>query len=163
MRVLMTTTGYPGHLVPLVPFARALAAAGHDVCVAGPSSRGATVTRQGLRFCGCADPPAEDVAGVLASAAQLTPAEGHARVIAQGFGRTSTRALLPDVLQLAAAWRPDVIVRESQELAGALAAERHGIPHARVGRGPSASASLTARRVRCPSSGGPSTQTRLCT
>jgi hypothetical protein len=29
MRVLLTTTGYPGHLLPLVPFARECVRAGH--------------------------------------------------------------------------------------------------------------------------------------
>jgi hypothetical protein len=78
-----------------VPFARALTAAGHDVCIAGPSSRGAVVTRLGFEFCGCADPPADEVAATLAAAAQLPPSDGHAWVVAHGFGRLSTRALLP--------------------------------------------------------------------
>jgi UDP:flavonoid glycosyltransferase YjiC (YdhE family) len=135
MRVLVTTTGYPGHLLPLVPFARACARHGHDVCVVGPRSRGAIARQMGLEFCGCADPPEDEVLRVVASAAQLGRGAGHARMMAEGFGRVATRAALTDLLQMVGAWRPDVVVRESQEFAGAVAAERHGVAHARVALG----------------------------
>lgn len=48
------------------------------------------------------------------------------------------------------AWRPDVIVRESQELAGALAAERHGIPHVRVALGLAGAEEETLAQVAAP-------------
>jgi UDP:flavonoid glycosyltransferase YjiC (YdhE family) len=135
MRVLVTTTGYPGHVLPLVPFARACVRAGHDVCVVGPRSRGEIVRQAGLDFCGCSDPPEDEIRRVVATVAQLDPGAGHARMMAEGFGRVATRSALPDLLQIVGAWQPDVVVRESQEFAGALAAERHGVPHARVALG----------------------------
>jgi UDP:flavonoid glycosyltransferase YjiC (YdhE family) len=36
MRLLFTTTGQAGHVLPLVPLARACLRAGHEVRVAGP-------------------------------------------------------------------------------------------------------------------------------
>ncbi len=135
MRVLMTTTGYPGHVLPLVPFARAFADAGHDVCVAGPRSSGEMATRAGLAFTACGEPSPEDVGRIVGAAAALPPDEGHARIVAEGFARICARVALPDMLRVVGAWRPDVVVRESQEFAACLAAERHGVPHVRVALG----------------------------
>jgi UDP:flavonoid glycosyltransferase YjiC (YdhE family) len=135
MRFLMTTTGYPGHLLPMVPFARALAAAGHDVCVAAPDSSGTLVRQSGLAFWSCADLPEGELGSIVGSAAQLPRAGGHARMIGEGFGRVAPRALLPDLLGIVDEWRPDLVVSESQELAGGIAAECHGLPHARVALG----------------------------
>jgi UDP:flavonoid glycosyltransferase YjiC (YdhE family) len=135
MRVLMTTTGYPGHLLPLVPFARACVRAGHDVRVAGPRFCGALVAELGLTFRACADPSDEEVGRIVASLAKLPPRDGHARMMAKGFGSVAARAILADLLELVAGWQPNVVVHESQEFAAGLAAERHGVPHARVALG----------------------------
>ena len=43
MRLLFTTTGHAGHVLPLVPLARACLRAGHEIRVAAPRSRGAVV------------------------------------------------------------------------------------------------------------------------
>ena len=61
MRLLFTTTGHAGHVLPLVPLARACLGAGHEVRVAGPRSRGDVVRRAGLPFWPFADPPADEV------------------------------------------------------------------------------------------------------
>jgi UDP:flavonoid glycosyltransferase YjiC (YdhE family) len=42
---------------------------------------------------------------------------------------------MPAMLDAVFAWGPDVVVHEISELAGVVAAERHGVPHARVGIG----------------------------
>jgi UDP:flavonoid glycosyltransferase YjiC (YdhE family) len=135
MRVLMTTTDHAGHFLPLVPFARACLDAGHDVQVAAPRSWRGAVERAGFEFRACADPDPTEFARVLASAAELRQRDGHARVMSDGFGGVTTRAMLPDLLEIVEDWRPHVVVHESQEYAGVLAAERHGIPHVRVALG----------------------------
>jgi UDP:flavonoid glycosyltransferase YjiC (YdhE family) len=66
MRVLMTTTGYAGHFLPLVPFARACVRAGHEVWIAPPRSHGALVERMGFEFRACADPASEDLGRIVA-------------------------------------------------------------------------------------------------
>ena len=43
------------------------------------------------------------------------------------------RHLVPDLLALAATWPPDLVVRETSEYGGCLAAEVLGVPHAAVG------------------------------
>jgi UDP:flavonoid glycosyltransferase YjiC (YdhE family) len=135
MRVLLTTTGYAGHFVPLLPFARACLRAGHELCVAAPHAHGAAVAREGLELRACASPAPEDLARLVAAMGGLPRREGHAHMMREGFARTHVRAVLSDVLETVESWRPDVVVREAQEYAGALAAERAGIPHARVALG----------------------------
>jgi UDP:flavonoid glycosyltransferase YjiC (YdhE family) len=135
MRVLITTTGYPGHVLPLAPFAHACVRAGHEVRVAGPRSRAALVRRLGLDFAGCDDPPAAEAAAVIARAATLAPEEGHAEIVAHGFAGAVRRAMAPGLSRIAEGWRPDVVLRESHEFAGCDVAERLGVPHARVALG----------------------------
>jgi UDP:flavonoid glycosyltransferase YjiC (YdhE family) len=135
MRVLMTTTGYAGHFLPLLPFARACLRAGHEVRVAAPRSQGEIVERMGLELEPCAAPAAEDLARIGATIAERGQRDGHAHMMSEGFARVMPRAVLEDILEIVGTWRPDIVVRESQEYAGALAAERAGIPHVRVALG----------------------------
>jgi UDP:flavonoid glycosyltransferase YjiC (YdhE family) len=131
----MTTTGYGGHFLPLVPFARAFARAGHEVRVAAPRSRRAAIERAGLDCVACADPSEEDLGRLVASLAELSRRDGHAHMMSVGFATIATRAVLQDMLEIVEGWRPHVVVRESQEYAGALAAERGRVPHVRVALG----------------------------
>src|SRR5262249_60927867 len=48
------------------------------------------------------------------------------------FIRAAGRRMLPDVLAVARDWAADLIVRESLEFSGCVAAERLGVPHAAV-------------------------------
>lgn len=49
MRVLVSSTPNYGHLHPLLPFARALADAGHEVAVAAPAALAGAVAHAGFR------------------------------------------------------------------------------------------------------------------
>ena len=135
MRLLFTTTGHAGHVLPLVPLARACLRAGHEVRVAGPRSRGAVVRDAGLPFWPFDDPPEAEVWSVFAPTATMPPEEANAVVIGEVFGRLAAGAALPGVEAMIEAWRPDAIVRESYEFASVLAAERAGVPHVRVATG----------------------------
>ena len=48
MRVLFSSTRGAGHLLPLLPYARALVARGHEVAVAAPEEVSKTVRGAGL-------------------------------------------------------------------------------------------------------------------
>jgi UDP:flavonoid glycosyltransferase YjiC (YdhE family) len=135
MRLLFTTTGHAGHVLPLVPLARACMRAGHEVRVAGPLSRADVVRRAGLPFWPFADPPADEVWAVFAPTAGMPPEEANAVVIREVFGRLDAGAALPGVEAMIETWRPDAIVRESYEFASVVAAERAGVPHVRVATG----------------------------
>jgi hypothetical protein len=56
-------------------------------------------------------------------------------VIVDLFGRLRGGAMLPGLLDLLAGWRPDVVIHEITEIAAVAAAERHGVPHVRLGIG----------------------------
>ena len=104
MRMLFSTTGNDGHWGPLVPFARACAEAGHEVRVAAPQSY----------------------------ADRLPFEEADDTVVREVFARIDAQAGLPGVTATIERFRPDVILRESAELASLAAAERAGIPHVHV-------------------------------
>ncbi len=129
MRVLFSTTANDGHFGPLVPFARAAKEAGHDVVVAAPASYGVALDRIGLAHEPFADPPPELIGPVMASLPSMALEEADAVVVREVFGRIDAQAALPALLEAVERWRPDVVVRESAELASLVAAERFGVPH----------------------------------
>src|SRR5215210_1027689 len=63
MRVLLTTRGSAGHLLPLVPFGQACVRLGHEVLVAAQRQNEAHVERTGLRFSPVANPPEDRTRG----------------------------------------------------------------------------------------------------
>jgi UDP:flavonoid glycosyltransferase YjiC (YdhE family) len=142
MRILFTTFPASGHFHPLVPLARAAQAAGHQVCFACAPSFRPQVEASGFRAfpAGCdfridqvansADP---EVRELVARVSQLGPGREADQVFATNmFFGLAARRMAPDLLALHHTWPPDIIVRESMELGGALAAECLGLPHAGV-------------------------------
>jgi N-glycosyltransferase len=143
MRVLFTLTPGNGSLHPLVPLAHALLRAGHDVCFACASSFRQEVEKHGFP----AHPVGLDFvfsrpdyfsmllaeAGVeMPDPAELAGHQRHAWVTNNLFIRAAAARALPDVCALAESWAADVIVRESSEYSGCVAAEVLGLPHASV-------------------------------
>jgi UDP:flavonoid glycosyltransferase YjiC (YdhE family) len=133
MRLLFATTRGGGHVGPLVPFARAAVAAGHEVLVAGPGSARALVRRAGLPFAPVGEPPAARAERAWAPVWSPDTSPGLERVVQDLFIGLHARAALPAMLALVESWRPDVVVRETLEFASAPAAERFGVPQVRVG------------------------------
>jgi UDP:flavonoid glycosyltransferase YjiC (YdhE family) len=135
MRVLFTTTGHSGHLLPLVPFAHALERAGHEVVVATQASREGGAERRGLTAMTFAKPSEEAWAPIMGRLPALLRPDADVVVIRDGFTRLGAGTALPDLLAIVESWQPDLVVRESYELAGAIAAELYRIPHALVALG----------------------------
>ncbi len=135
MRILMTTRGSSGHLLPLAPIARACIAAGHEVRVAAQRQHAGNLDREGLPHIAVGDPPEEDWMPLMAHFGELDLDTADALMVGEFFGRIDTRAALPELLRFVESWRPDVIVRESWEFASAIASELHDVPLVRVGLG----------------------------
>ena len=136
MRVLFTTTPAPGHFHPLVPLATAARQAGHDVAFAtgrpmleSAEALGFRAFEAGLSRDGDQD---AEFLEVKRSARGLPSAgvEMDRVAIARTMYGVRTRRMVPDLLGLARQWRPDVVVRDSYEAGGAVAAEALGVPHA---------------------------------
>src|SRR6187200_2298348 len=119
MRVLLASTAGAGHLGPLVPFARALRRAGHEILVAAPISAQPRVERAGLPSISVADPLERDLALVRERLRAATLDEANEIVLSETFGRVRSRAALPGMELAMDAWRPHVVVRESCEFASA--------------------------------------------
>ena len=132
MRVLFSTTANDGHFGPLLPFARACEAAGHQVRVAAPQSYADALARVGLGHEPFADVPPEVFGPVLARAPALAFEDADELIIRDVFGRMDAQAALPGLLATMERWRPDVVIRESAEIGCVAAAERAGIPHVHV-------------------------------
>ena len=129
MRVLCATTANDGHFGPLLPFARAFAAAGHEVRVAAPVSYAAAVAKAGFAHEPFADGPRELIGAVMGRLPTLAFEEADELVVREVFGRIDAQAALPSLLETVERWRPDLVLRESAELASLAAAERAGVPH----------------------------------
>ena len=129
MRVIFTFSGGQGHLDPLVPIARAAAAAGHTVAFAGRPWMVPTVEARGFACF-----PAGTNDGLEPVTRPLVPIdmerEAHDLVI--GFGQRVARSRAPELLSTFVSWRPDVVVWEETDPAAAIIAERLGLPHAAV-------------------------------
>ena len=141
MRVLFTLMPGTGSLHPLLPVAAALRDAGHDVAFVSAPRFEPAVRQHDYRYLAggldwhVSDPDYIDTLCAAAGGLEfpaLTGPERFAWVTDNLFIGAAARTLLPDLLRIGEQWRPDLIVRESLEFAGCVAAERMGIPHASV-------------------------------
>lgn len=133
MRLLITSTAGAGHYGPMVPFIQAFLRGGHEVLVAGPAGLGPSV--RDTEFWPVGDPPPEEMAEVYDRLPHVSRAEANTLVLSEIFGRLDATAALPRLREAVESWRPDVVLRESADFGGAVAAELHGVPHARVSIG----------------------------
>jgi UDP:flavonoid glycosyltransferase YjiC (YdhE family) len=132
VRVLFSSTRGTGHLQPLLPYARALAAKGHEVLVAGPQDLSGPLQTAGLKHAPFAHPGDEGLAPFWARL-RLVPAEQQtAVVIREIFAGANAQAAFPGVSDTIRAWQPQLIVRDAAEFAALVAAEVAGVPHVRV-------------------------------
>jgi len=120
-RFLFVVPPLAGHVYPAAGVAQALAGRGHEVAWAGSEARlrpmlgpGATVYPTGMRLHrGRSD---------LGTAALKS--------LWEGFVIPLARFTLPAVEKAVEGYRPDVLAVDQHALAGALAAQRHGLPWA---------------------------------
>lgn len=130
MRVLVVAAPLTGHLLPLVPLAAALRAQGHEITIAAGGDLRAVggfpvhdiagrlhLTRLGLRL------------AVTHPWLVVPETRGTAGTAAVGpmFGAINAR-LVDDVVALADAVRPDLVIHEPLAVSGAVAAAVRGVP-----------------------------------
>jgi UDP:flavonoid glycosyltransferase YjiC (YdhE family) len=132
VRVLFSTTAGAGHFGPMIPIARACAAAGHEVSVAAPTSFADKVLSLGLRHLPFADVAADRLGAVFGRIAQLPREEANRVVVTEVFGRLDAQAALPGLMEMVAQLRPDIVVRDPCEFGALVAAEHAGIPQVQV-------------------------------
>jgi UDP:flavonoid glycosyltransferase YjiC (YdhE family) len=134
MRVLMTTKAGAGHFGPLIPFARAFRRAGADVLVAAPREAAKMVRAEGLPLWAFDDPPAQERDAIFAEVrGKNTDGLIAKRIVGDVFARIDARAAFPGIVAACRAWSPDVVISETTEFAGPLAAEVVGVPSVCIG------------------------------
>src|SRR5215203_3638271 len=130
MRVLLTSQPGYGHFRPLLPLAHALVTGGNEVRVGTSASFAAVVEREGLRSEALGLDWLLSDDATIPSDLREPPTYTIEAVVAHRFVHQTAERLARDVLALAARWRPDLIVRETTEYGGSLAAQVLGIPSA---------------------------------
>ncbi len=135
MRLLVATTANDGHFGPLVPFARACSAGGHEVRVAAPASYAGAVAAAGFAHEPFADPEQSVVDAVMSRLPMLSFADANATVIREVFATIDAQAALPALTATIRDWQPDLVLRDPAELGSIAAAEGAGVPHAQVAIG----------------------------
>lgn len=145
MRLLFSATPAFGHLVPLVPFARAALRMGHAVGVLTGGRMRAVIETElpGADFVEAG--VGGEVFGAKAiqedgvDITNMTP-ESEGAV----FGRWRVKLGLEDSLRAARAWRPDAIVAESYDAIGPIVAATLAVRWVEVGLGPGTPAANVA-------------------
>jgi UDP:flavonoid glycosyltransferase YjiC (YdhE family) len=134
MRVLLSTQPAVGHFHPMVPIARALADAGHEPVFATSASFRPYVERTGFPSVAAgADWLASDPGRAFPDLVGDRPTAAHLSGTLPAVFARAARHLMPDLRRLVGSMRPDVVLAESTEWVGALAAEAGGVPHAQLG------------------------------
>ncbi len=133
MRVLCTCVPGDGHFNPMLPLARAMADAGHEVAFATAEAIAGRVTKAGFEFL----PAGISLGEQLEQAAQRFPgqaalfgAERFENFVPRMLAGVAAPPRIDDLLPIVEEWRPDVVVHDETELGGPVAAARFGIPHA---------------------------------
>ncbi len=129
MRVLLTFVGGAGHLDPLLPLARAAAAAGHEVAIAGSGGQMARVEAAGFAALptSAARPPSASTGRVLTPLAPVLKIDSEIE-FAENFADKGSRRHVVAVGEHLRTWRPDVVIRDETDFGTAMAAELAGVP-----------------------------------
>ncbi|HSC92948.1 MAG TPA: glycosyltransferase [Gaiellaceae bacterium] len=135
MRVLFASTHGSGHFNPLVPLAEACLRGGHEVLVAGTSLLAPAVEERGYPFRECGRPREEDIRPIWDRVPTIAPEAANELVVREIFARLNVLAILPRLRAAIEEWGPDLVLRDPNEYGSAVAAELHGVPHARVAIG----------------------------
>lgn len=130
MRILFTFAGGTGHLVPLLPIARALLARGHDITFSGQRSMLPIVEAAGYVGLDSGGPTlaATEFRGPL----RPVDRRREENVIRDVFAGAVASERAARLIAVARAWSADVIVRDEVDFGAVVAAEVIGIPHAGV-------------------------------
>ncbi|HEX4222342.1 MAG TPA: glycosyltransferase [Pseudonocardiaceae bacterium] len=132
MRILVASTGGPGHLGPILTVADALAGQGHEIVFAVSPSSTERVTAAGHAVRVGAAPPQEETKAFGDRMSQLSADDAAVLMNRDYFAGLCAPAMLPAVRAAAEEIRPDLILREPCEYASAIVAAELGIRQAQT-------------------------------
>src|SRR5690349_12173290 len=108
VRMLFTSSPGVGHLLPILPVARAAARRGHEVVVGTGASLEDLVTRSGLRHSPMGARSLDDIRAKIPAIATAAGRERASLMYRRGFAEVAASAMVDAVLEVATRWRPDV-------------------------------------------------------
>src|SRR5262249_39240564 len=120
MRLLFSSTGGYGHLLPMLPLAVAARERGHHVLWATAREACRAIEAAGLGAApagASADHCLAEYARRWPEAAELEGRSATTHMFGRLFGAVAASAAAPDLERLARAWKPDLVVHEAAELA----------------------------------------------
>src|SRR6266567_392241 len=135
MRALFTTLPGLGHLHAMVPMARALIAAGHEVAFATSLRFSPIVEASGFQCFPCGFDWLEEEFSLSFPELRSAPigSEQTQLLVMDLLADQLPRQMVPELTARIRAWNADIVVRDLLEFSGCLAAEAEGIPHASCG------------------------------
>lgn len=132
VRILFSTAPAVGHLLPLLPLARAARDRGHEIVIAGGASLASIVVGAGFRHEVMGPATIREMFQGLPDVSAIPARERVLVTMPPVFAGGIAPAMANGVAELVGRWRPDVIVHEDMELGSWAVAERLGIPHLTV-------------------------------
>ena len=132
MRILVAATPGVGHLLPLLPVARAATARGHEVRIATGAGLAPVVKAAGFAFERAGPDSIDEVRRSIPGVMELSGRRRAALVYRAAFCGPLAAGMADDLRALAGVWRPDVIVREDMTFGAWLAAAAVGIPNVTI-------------------------------
>jgi UDP:flavonoid glycosyltransferase YjiC (YdhE family) len=137
MRVLFSSCSAYGHVNPMLPLAHAAQRDGHEVAFATGAELAPEVKRRGFDTWLVAPSRAESDASFRAANPHLDalPPEQRLQVTMSGVFADAAAKRAVELIPRAQQWKPDIVVHELTELAGALAAAHVGAHHVVHGLG----------------------------
>lgn len=131
MRILVAALGSPGHAFPLVPLARALLEAGHDVTFATGPDTEATIATSGVPTVAAGRPAHEAFREVMIDRGlteRPTDQDVMRDVASEVFGAVMPRSVAGDLIPRLREHRPDLVIAEVGNPGAALAARAADVP-----------------------------------
>ena len=132
MRILFSVAPAVGHVLPLLPLARAARDRGHEVVVASGASNASIIAAAGFRHEVMGPATIREMFQGLPDVSAIPARERVLTTMPHVFARGIAPAMADGVAELVARWRPEVIVHEDMELGSWAVAEQLGIPHVTV-------------------------------
>lgn len=143
MRILFSSTPAHGHLLPLLPLARAFRDRGDQVAVLTAGAFAPLLDAEGIEL--VAAGPTADV--LFAESGRRTGVDAAAdprpEAVADFFAGTRVDLTADDAVAAARAFAPDLIVAEALDFVGPLVSAALDVPHATMAFGPAIPAEFT--------------------
>jgi UDP:flavonoid glycosyltransferase YjiC (YdhE family) len=130
MRLLITFVGGLGHLTPLLPLARAVRAAGHEVAIAGSGGLVPRIREEGFTAFSTSTEQHHDTTPAEETRTPLEVMDGRATELefAANFADRGARRMAAAVPEVIRGFRPDLVLRDETDLGTTIAAELAGVP-----------------------------------